>query len=729
MIRASIAATRLLFISLVCASLSIQPSRADVQPQTPHKDTAKEDLRVLVDGMAQDEMLHQYLLDKVHKALDANTEEYEKLKTPEQIAAYQKRMKRFFIEQLGGFPKRTPLRAKVTGTIQRDGYRVEKIIYQSQPKFYVTALLYLPDDNNFCTHHAPRDETNPPSRDETNPSSRDGKNLTTPATYPGVLVPCGHSNNGKASETYQQACILLAKNGFVVLCYDPIEQGERYQLLDKNGKPLIGNVKGHNALNVTSMLIGRNAATYRIWDGIRGIDYLVSRPEVDPERIGCTGNSGGGTLTSYIMALDERVDCAAPCCYLTSFERLLDTIGPQDAEQTIFGQIPFGMDHAEYVIMRAPRPTLMCTATHDFFDIAGSWDTFRRAKRIYARLGFPERVGLIETDAKHGFSKQLRVGAVRWMRRWLLGIDDAITEPESPILSDEEAQVTEKGQVVLVDGARTTYEIDADLEKQLAKNRQEIWQGDKSQALQAVRRVAGIRKLSELPRFECKKVGRVDRQGYHIEKLVLSNEPLLRLTALAFVPDNRSADADAYLFLNADGKAADAAVGGPIDELVKQGHLVLAFDPRAIGETEHKKHYYHDTMGPLWAECAVAYLMGTSMVAMQSEDIAVAAAFLRDYESPQKPRKVHLVSTGKIGVAALHTAALEPDLLESLTLNRCLDSWSDVFYTPMAKRLYSTLVFAALKTYDLPNLRSALPAEKLKVIEPLDAKGRAIKTP
>lgn len=664
----------------------------------------KEDLRVApegINGIATDLMLHRYLLDKAHKCLEANAREYKKLKTPAEIAAYKDRMKKFFVERLGGFPQRTPLGAKVVARLERDGYAIEKIIYESRPQFYVTALLYLPEEKA-CGVKPP---------------------------YPGVLVPCGHSLNGKAQDTYQRASILLAKNGCVSLCYDPIEQGERMQLLDKNGKPPVSSTHGHNAVNVGCTLLGENAATYRIWDGMRGIDYLQSRPEVDPQRIGCTGNSGGGTLTSYIMALDDRVACAAPNCYLTSFRRLLDTIGPQDAEQNIFGQIAFGLDHAEYVIIRAPRPTLMCTATRDFFDIGGAWDSFRRAKRIYTRLGHSERVDLVETDAEHGFSQQLREGSVRWMRRWLLGIDDAITESDSPILSDQEAQVSEKGQVILIDGARTVYDINAEREAKFAESRQNIWQGDKKAALDAVRKTTGIRPPAELPKLKCKNVGRVDREGYHIDKLILSVEPGLWLTALAFVPEKPAADDDAYLYVNSAGKAADAAPGGPIEKIVEQGRVVLALDPRGADIPIGKSKTYVTEMGPLWTECTIAYLLGTSLVAMQAEDVTAAAEFLAAYESPQTPRKVHLIARGSIGVAALHAAALAPELFESLALDRCLDSWADVVRTPLAKQPYPTLVFAALKTYDLPDLRMSLPVGKLKLIEPVNAGGKIISNP
>ena len=106
---------------------------------------AAEDLTVLgdkLDGVAPPDMMHAYLLGKSHAALDRRKDAYEKLKTPEEVAAYQKRMREFFVEQLGGFPERTPLNARVVDRMERDGYRIEKVIFESQPRHYVTALLY-----------------------------------------------------------------------------------------------------------------------------------------------------------------------------------------------------------------------------------------------------------------------------------------------------------------------------------------------------------------------------------------------------------------------------------------------------------------------------------------------------------------------------------------------------------------------------------------------------------
>jgi len=384
------------------------------------------------------------------------------------------------------------------------------------------------------------------------------------------------------------------------------------------------------------------------------------------------------------------------------------------------------MDHADYVLMRAPRPTLMCAATGDYFDIRGTWDSFRQAKRFYSRLGFAERADLAETDARHGFSKQLRVAAVRWMRRWLLGIDDAITEPPSKIATDHQARCTPRGQVMLLEGARTTYDLNTDLEKKLAKARGDFWQRtDRAAARAEVRRIAGIRRLADLPKPKSRKAGTTKEKTCRIDKLILEPESGIWLPALAFVPAKRSGQA--YLYLHAEGKQADAAPDGPIRELAGQGHLVLAVDLRGLGETAGARpgkrgisHY----VGGDWKELYLAYLLGRSYLAMRAQDILVCARFLASLEAGERANRVHLVSIGKVGPAALHAAALEPRLFATVTLKRCLVSWSNVVHTPMAAGQFENVVHAALKTYDLPDLLRTLPKDKVTWSEPLDALGK-----
>ena len=400
---------------------------------------SQEDLTVLKAEDQPRKMLYRYLEAECGKKFDERRKAVAALATPEDVMKRQEMLRAKFIEALGGFPDRTPLNPRVTGTAQGDGFKVEKVIYESRPDHHITANLYIPSGQG---------------------------------PFPGVLVPCGHSENGKAVETYQRACILMAKNGLAVLCYDPIGQGERKQLLNEKGEAAIkGSTTEHTMVEVGALLVGWSTATFRIWDGIRSLDYLASRPEVDPKKLGCTGNSGGGTMTAYLMALDERIVAAAPPCYITTPERLFATIGPQDGEQNITGQVAFGMEHTDYVTMRAPRATLICIGSQDYFDAQGAWTTFREAKRIYGMLGHGERLDLFEYNDKHGFSKPRREAAMRWMRRWLLGRDDAPVEGEFPVFKDAELQCTETGQVLSALKGESVFDFIAAREKELAAGR------------------------------------------------------------------------------------------------------------------------------------------------------------------------------------------------------------------------------------------------------------------
>jgi len=658
--------------------------------------SAEENLRVLpqtIDGVKTSDMMNHYLRKEAARYFEKWKQQYEQRKTPEQIAEYQKRIRGEFLEAIGEFPERTPLEPQITGIVRRNGYRVEKVIYQSQPKHYVSALLFLPDPDR---HKQP---------------------------YPGVLVPCGHSRNGKAHEAYQTVGAFLALNGMAALVFDPIDQGERSQMPEK--LPELWGTRAHTMIGVGSILLGRNTAWFEIWDGMRGIDYLQSRPEIDPERIGCTGNSGGGTQTSYLMSLDDRIKAAAPSCYITNFyERILE-LGAQDAEQNIYGQLAFGMDHADYLMLRAPCPILVCAATKDFFDIRGTWQSFRYAKRLYSRMGFSERIDILENDAPHNYNTLQRQAVVRWMARWLLGRDEPITEPTIELLNDDETTCAPNGLVMSIEGARSTYDLNRDREKLLAKRRRKLWaETDTAELLARVRELAGIRKLSELPEPEVQRLEGMDRPGVHIQKLILKPEPGIYLPALMFTPA-QAAPKGAVLYLHELGKAAEAVSGGPIEKLAKSGKAVLAVDLRGTGETQQRgQRYFASHFGSDGQDVYTAYLLKRSYVGLRAEDIMLCARFLRDSLKP-KTAELDLVAVGNVGVPALHAAALEPGLFGSVELRRTLVCWSDIINSGLSSNQLVNTVHAALTTYDLPDLAATI-ADKLTVITPLDALGRVV---
>jgi dienelactone hydrolase len=641
-------------------------------------------------------MMNRYWLRQAEQAAQRWQADYAARTTPQQIAAYQVRMRERFLAAIGGLPQRTPLEAQCTGSVSREGYRVEKIIFQSQPKHFVTALLFLPTADKF------------------------------PPPYPGVLVPCGHAQDAKGHDTYQSMGALLALNGMAALVFDPIDQGERGQYLGPGGWPKLWGVYAHFQVGIGSTLLGRNTARFEIWDAMRGIDYLQSRPEVDPQRIGCTGNSGGGTQTSYMMALDDRIRAAAPSCYLCGFPALLKTIGPQDAEQNIFGQVAFGMDHADYLMMRAPTPILMCTATKDFFDIQGAWDTFRYAKRLYTRLGFAERVDIQENDEKHNYNVTQREGVARWMSRWLLKKDVPIVEPPLKLLTPKELQCTPDGQVMLLPGARSVYDLNEDYERQLGPRRAAFWKtGDLSARLAKVRQLAGIRPLAEIPKPKVELLDAVKRPGYRIEKILLAPEEGIVLPALRFVPE-KAQPGRTVLYVHPKGRAADAAPGGAIEHLVQEGNTVLAIDLRGMGQIR--------PVDAEWKDAYMAYLLGRSYVGLRAEDILIAARYLKEPTSAGHPAiAVELVAVGAAGIPALHAAAVESQLFSSVKLVGTLDSWASVIhvwpagvYEEMSapavqanggagvNRLRHTnvqasdIVYNALETYDLPNLAATL---------------------
>ena len=650
---------------------------------------ADEDLAVLspdAGGVAPSSMLHAHLMGQTKVLFDERRAAIAALKTPESVRDRQRDLRTRFLAAIGEFPEKTPLNAQVTGTARQEGYRIEKIVFESRPQHHVTAVLYLPDG---------------------------------PPPFPGVLVPCGHSANGKAAEPYQRACILMAKNGIAVLCYDPIGQGERVQLLDAMGKPGIpGSTSEHTMIGIGALLVGQSTAGYRIWDGIRSLDYLASRPEIDPLRLGCTGNSGGGTLTAYLMALDDRILAAAPSCYITSLERLFETLGPQDAEQNITGQVAFGMDHADYVTMRAPRPTLICTGTRDFFDIQGAWTTFREAKRTFGMLGHGERVDLFEFDDPHGFSLPRREAAMRWMRRWLLQKDDAPSEPDFPIFKDPELLCTRTGQVLEEFKGVSAFDLNADRDRQLAQTRTQS-KRSRDALLNDARRLTAV--AASPPDAKLTEGASLERSGYRIRKLIFETEPGIRVAGLMFVPEGADDAGQVVIYLHGDGKATDAQPGGPIERLVKAGQRVLALDLRGMGETTPESNRRNSAFGGDVKEAFLGLHINRPLLGQRVLDLLAVVEEM----TSTAPQGFHLIGIGSAGPIALHAAAFEPRIRQ-LTLERSIVSWSDVVRTPISRDQLTNVVPGVLTHYDLPDLAAALAPRPLTIREPVDPAGKRV---
>lgn len=662
-----------------------------------------EDLTVLTpaaDGTTPEQSFEKWLTREFVAMTEQRSAAFDKMiKSEALMRAWQEERRKFFLDRIGGLPERTPLNPQITGTMTGKGYRVEKIVLETRPAFHLTANLYLPE---------------------------------TPPPWPAVLVPCGHSHDGKTAGQYQLICMLLARHGMAAICYDPIGQGERYQMLDTTTERTVfddaphvkvphPNVRlmcttEHTATGLSSALIGSNVAQFRIWDGIRVIDYLQSRKDILADKIGCTGNSGGGTETAYLMALDDRIVAAAPGCYLTTFRKLIETKGPQDGEQNLFGQIAFGMDEADYCIMRAPKPTLICAGTRDVtFDFGGTWEVFRDAKRFYSRLGSPETIDMAAPDAPHGFTLQLREAVTRFMSRWLLGKDvivreiaklpDSFTDDELraltvPDWTPGQLQCTPKGQVLLMPGERSVFQINEDTATSLRKSRESIWSGmDDVAKRTTIRETIGARADDTVPAIE--KLGIIERESCTITKIAIPVEDGVKLPALLFVP--KKPGGKATLYLHGTSMKTDSTPGGPIEQLVQQGHTVLAAELRGIGETEtglRRKAFGAGRFGRDNLEILTAYLMGKSYVGMRTEDVGRWTRVLKTMAN-----EVHLLAIGEAAIPVLHAAALDRAAYQSTTFKEMIPSWESLVSETEAVDQSVNTVHGVLRHYDLPDLR------------------------
>jgi cephalosporin-C deacetylase-like acetyl esterase len=639
-----------------------------------------EDLNCLTAAEQSESKFYAQLQREAYAALDRRSDTYEQLKTVEQIKAYQRQLREFMTKQLGGFPERSPLNSRTVHTIQADGYRIENVIFDSQPNHHITANLYLPDAKG---------------------------------PIPAVAVSSGHSRTAKTAEYNQRFGIMMARHGMAALCFDPIGQGERSQILTAEGHPQHnGTTTEHFLIGVGSTLVGRNTARYRVWDAMRAIDYLVSRPEIDASGIGFTGCSGGGTLTSYVMALDDRVACAAPACYLTTFRHLVETLGPQDAEQNIFGQLESGLDHPDYVLMRAPRPTLISSTTGDYFSIEGAWQNYRQAKRVYGRLGFPERVDLVEVEGNHGVHPQNLATIAHWMQRWLLGLDQPVAAVELKTRPANELLCTKSGQVLTEFADElSVFDLNATYEVELAMKREKLQEGNDHENLRImIRQKIGVRPNSDLKSPKFQDVGRVQREGYHIDRLVLRTDSGVPLPGLTFHPP-LPVD-DAYVYLHEDGKLGDSEPDGPIEDLISEGYAVVTVDLRGQGETGSGSR---DATLTDWKTFYLSYLLGKSLVGLRVEDALAAADFVAFYQKKRDaPRKVHLVGVGHAGIVALHAAALNPDRFASVTLRKTPHSWASVVSQSSPAGHLDSTVHGVLETYDLPDLVRLVGADKVR---------------
>lgn len=401
---------------------------------------------------SNNDALYRIISNEAFKHLENRKNLVTGLETKADWLAYQNTVKQKLSSSLSKFEK-SPLNPEITGVLERENFIVEKIIYESHPGFYVTASLFLP------------------------------KIRQNPA--PAIIYCSGHNVLGFRSETYQHIILNLVEKGFVVLAYDPIGQGERLQYLDlETGKSAIGSsTQEHSYAGVQTLFTGSSLADYFIWDGIRAVDYLSTRSEVDMKRIGISGRSGGGTQAAMIAACDDRIFAAAPENYITNFKRLFQAIGPQDAEQNPWFGIARGIDHPDFIYARAPKPNLIISTTNDYFNIQGARETFNEVKKSYSAFGMAENIQMVEDFGKHESTLNNRMALYAFFQQHLNlpGSNEDIKTKPFPV---EELWSTKTGQVGSSKKGETIFSLN---KKQYSKK-----SVPDSQLVQQIAHLAGI---------------------------------------------------------------------------------------------------------------------------------------------------------------------------------------------------------------------------------------------
>jgi len=484
---------------------------------------------------------------------------WEALRSEEELLALQKELRDQLLKMIGGLPSdKAPLNPRITGRIGMPGFHIEKLIFESLPGVYVSALVYVPGDGN--------------------------------KKHPAVLVPSGHSANGKVH--YQGLCQRLAQRGYVAINWDAAGQGERSQFWDtKKNKSRYNLICAeHAVLGNLAYLAGTNLARWEIWDGMRALDYLLTRADVDPERITITGTSGGGTQTAYIAALDPRIKVAAPSCFMTAlpmrvFNRIFQD-PDSDPEQDLYGMISNGVDDPGLLLMMYPRPIFVAAAVLDFFPIEGTHKTFHEVEELYARFGDGERIAMHESYNGHEYSVENQEAAIDFLDRFN-GMP--LRRGFAPVkeLDEKTLQCTGSGQVMLeFDNARSLMDLIRDYYvEHRNKPAVELKQLYYSDLYPGIRSWSVSEYHGGIPapgQVVWESVGSSQSGDVKIDRYLLRHSRYIELPLLYIHKEQRSQRV--LIWLGENGKVT-AQDWPDVQKYLDQGYDVISIDPRGLGET------------------------------------------------------------------------------------------------------------------------------------------------
>jgi dienelactone hydrolase len=590
-------------------------------------------------------------------------------------------------QTLGNFPwqNRPPIKAKITGWIDHGDHVVEKVLYESLPGLYVTALAYVPK----AAH----------------------------GRMPAVLCVNGHWTDAKATELIQRRCMGLARMGALAFCQDVIGTGERQAF---NGTPPTtyhGFYRG-----AAPRITDRTLQGFILFECMRALDYVSSRPDVDPSRIMCTGASGGGMQSMYFAALDERLAGAVPVCYISSYNAHIGATA-------CVCEVPPGIlgytEQWEILALHAPRPLLCIAASKDvsWFQPALMLSTLDKTRGVYRFYNGEEKVTSATVDSGHDYNKPMREQLYRHVAKYLLGRDkSSISEPND--LPVEKPAALSVGLPPNSETMQTlTFSRARELVSQIAKTRDpQQWCEIKGRQQNQLRDdiLGGFPDSSpEKPAL----VRTLSHHGYIVEHWTFKPEPGILMPAMLCLPANaETKKRPAILIVDENGKQA-ALESGLIDALVSHGSVVLAIDYRGAGETAGTVSAigYGPSM-PEYNLTNYSLYIGRPLAGQRVVDIRAATDYLTNRPEVAANR-VAIIGRGRGALSAVLAASFDnrlhcvvaDEFLASLVFN---EEFVDIGLEYFIPRI--------LTVADMPHLLAHIAPRPLLVLDPVDGRRRAI---
>ncbi len=575
--------------------------------------------------------------------------------------------------------------------LTRSRYRVEKLVYETQPRLFVSANLYVPEGRG---------------------------------RFPAVLFQSGHYWEGKAYPSYQRCCQGLVQLGFVVLAFDPMGQGERINYLDASGthSRLSSCDAEHTVPGKQLILYGDSSTRFQLWDAIRSLDYLTSLPFVDAKRVASVGHSGGGTLTMLLCAADDRIAAAAVCMGNTEDIVQFPFRSPgatDDAEQDFVYSGPAGFDRWDLFYPFAPKPMLIWPSDRDFFAtyspdyLKNGWAEFQQLKRVYQMLDQAEHLAWADTPLPHALAYDSRMLVYNWFSHWLKGESSPVRE-EPPVEPERVSELwaTPNGSVVRGLGSATPHML---IQSRVVQR--------------SPARLPDLLRIDASRRFPpAAKIGQVKSRDISVELLEVPSDPSVWLPAFLLTGEKTPASKPVLLVL--DDREHDRLWFSPeVDQILAEdtpvicsaeirgvGALTPEFSPGAADyEVWHQQEENY-----AWGSLA----LGKPLVGQRVTDILALVSALRAYPATSD-RGIYVAALGALTVPALFAGALEPNI-KGLYLARGLVSFQNLAQIEVPQYPFANYLPGVLNHTDLPELAASIAPRKIVLAGTIDAEGSAI---